>query len=271
MSSFIRRISDFFGRIFSFGHQLLSQPFFDHVFAIAGLIYPPAAPIVEAVDRLFEQDTREGFEEQLDVLLTQSGLDNRQSAIIRHLVGMLFLSSGTRPFADEQKAALARDIIKSAIASDRGQFRTYNTRDHIEKFCGLKIRGLEDRDAIPDHLVNFSLELSLVQRKFNRMLDRMIAYTQAAMQPLFDAGPGEIEQMLEDGRRRGWWQFTAEDYKRPEVRKAVAAALARQEAVEEGMQLWGRPVESPGQIPDCLVNFAVEACYANSRIAVMEA
>ena len=56
MTSFFKKISNFFGQIFSFGKQILSSPFFDHVFAVASLLYPPAASIIEAVDKLFEQD-----------------------------------------------------------------------------------------------------------------------------------------------------------------------------------------------------------------------
>ena len=58
MLTFFKKITDVFTRIFSFSRKVLSDPFFDHVFAIAGLLYPPASPIIEAVDRLFEQNNR---------------------------------------------------------------------------------------------------------------------------------------------------------------------------------------------------------------------
>lgn len=269
MTSFLRRISNFFARIFSFGRQLLSNPFFDHVFAIAGLLYPPAAPIIDAVDRLFEQESREGFLEQLDEILKQSGLEARQAEIVKHLVSMFFstLPGGSSPFINAQKAALAREILKTAIATNGAEFRAYGVCDAIRRLYGKRISGPDDRDRVPDHLVNFSIELAVVQGKFNRLLDRMIAYALTAMQPLLDAGPETIEEILEDGRRRGLWQYTAEDYQQPEVRKAVAAALTKEEAVEEGFTLWGQAVTSAAQIPDCLAHFAVEACYANFRLS----
>lgn len=267
MSSFLRKIGEFFGRVFSFGRRVLSEPFFDHVFSIAALLYPPAGPIIEAVDRLFEQETREGFLEQLDQLLERSGIDERQAEIVRHLVSMFFLTlpTGSAQLSGAQKAALSREIIKTAIATNGGLFRAYGVSEALGRLYGIKVRGMDDKDLIPDHLVNFSIELSVVQRKFNRMLDCLIAYAQSAMQPLIDASPEEIEKVLEDGKTRGLWKYRLEDYSDPQVRKAVAALLTKEEALEENFRLWGRPVESIEQIPDCLANFAVEACYADSK------
>jgi len=125
MGSWWKSLADFFGKIFTFGRRILSEPFFDHVFAIAGLIYPPAAPIIDAVDLLFEQDTREGFVDQLDQLLTKSGLDTRQADIVKHLVSMLLLGGeiDQSNFQNEQKATLTREILKTAIAANIGEFR----------------------------------------------------------------------------------------------------------------------------------------------------
>lgn len=273
MMSFIQRITRFFSSIFSFGRRIFAEPFFDHVFAIAGLVYPPAAPIIEAIDRLFEQESQEGLLRELDSLLAQSGLDSRQAGILRRVISLFLMQSGSLDTgnAGSQKAALAREILKTAIASNVGDFRSYGVSQAIEKLYGLRIRGVEDREHIPDHLVNFSLELAVCQRKFNRLLDQLIAYACTAIQPLIDADPGEVESLLQSGRERGLWTFTLDDYQKPETRKRIAALLTKEEAIEEGFTLWGQPVHSIEQVPDFLVNLAVEACYANSKLPVVAA
>ncbi len=267
MLSFFKRIKDFFIQIFSFGRQILSDPFFDHIFAIAGLLYPPAAPVIQAVDRLFEEETREGFLTQLDQLLSHSGLDNRQAEIIKNLVAMLALIGQEEDTgqADCLKLQLAREVLKTAIAGNRGLFREYGVLKAVEENFDLRIKGTEDKDKVPDHVVNFAIEFSVVQKKFNRMLDQLIVYSRTAMQPLLDATPGEIDEVLEAGRQRGLWEFTSEDYEKPEVRKRVAALLTKEEAVEENFRLWGQMIDTIEAVPDSLANLAVEACYADYR------
>jgi len=265
MKSFLDGVTDFFAKIFSFGRRLFSDPFFENVFAVAGLLYPPAMPVIDSVDRLFDQDSEEGFLEQLDQLLTQSGMERREAEIVKRLVAMFFQPNPSSSDHNTQKAALTRELLKTGIAANRGEFRTYGVSQAVEQLYRLKIRGVEDKEQIPDHLVNFSMELSIVQRKFNRMLDTLCAYAQTAMQPLLDATPEKTQKLLEAGRARGLWSYTAEDYQRAEVQKAVAALLTKEEAIEEGFVLWSRPVTSIQHIPDCLANFAVEACTANTQ------
>lgn len=273
MSSWIKSVLEFVKKIFSFGKKIFSEPFFDHVFAIAGLIYPPAAPIIEAVDRLFEQQTQEGFLEQLDRLLERSGLDSKRTDILRHLVCLLLAGGEAAQgvFQDEQKAALTREILKSAIASNSGDFRVYRIGETLRRLLGLDIRSAEDRDLVPDHLINFAIEFSIVQRKFNALLDTMVAVAKSAMEPLLDASEEAIGQILEEGRARGLWNYTMDDYALPETRKAVAARLVKENAVSKGVVMWGRAAEKPDHIPDSLANMAVEACYANSKYAVKAA
>ncbi len=273
MSSWIKNVLDFVKKLFSFGKKILSEPFFDHVFAIAGLIYPPAAPIIEAVDRLFEQQTQDGFLEQLDQLLERSGLDSKQTGILKHLVCLLLTGEEAAQgvFQDEQKAALTREILKTAIASNTGDFRLYRVGETLRRLLGLDIRSAEDRDLVPDHLVNFAIEFSIVQRKFNSLLDEAVTLAKSAMEPLLGASEEAIGKILEEGRARGLWNYTTDDYAQPETRKAVAALLVKEKAVAERLILWGRAAEKMEHIPDSLANMAVEACYANSKYAVKAA
>jgi len=129
----------------------------------------------------------------------------------------------------------------------------------------VDLREASDKEQVPDYLVNFSIELSIVQRKFNLVIDGMIECAKAAMQPLLVASSLQIQEVLEKGQQRGLWSYTIQDYERSEVRKAVAALLTKEKAVQEQLELWGRKVETIEQVPDSLANMAVEACYADSK------
>jgi len=260
--------SGFFGKIFSFGRRLLSEPFLNQVLGVASLLYPPAAPIIGAVDRLFEQRSQKGFQKELDGLLNHTGLDKQNVELIKNLV-LLFLpgiSVLTEGKTNAQKAMLSKEILKMAIAGNRGEFRKYGAASSIEHFFGIKINGLGDKNKVPDHLVNFNIELTILQNKFNGMLERMIVHAQTALLPLLEATERQIEGVLEQGRERGLWDYTLQDYKKGEVKKEVAALLTKEEALEEDFALWGAVVSKMEQIPDSLANFAVEAVYANSRL-----
>ena len=97
---------------------------------LAGLLYPPAAPIIDAVDKLFEQETQEGFLEQLEALLERSGLDSKSTDILKHLICMLMLTDDdSSPLVqDEQKAALTREILKTAIAANTSDFKNLSRK-----------------------------------------------------------------------------------------------------------------------------------------------
>ena len=85
---------------------------------------------------------------------------------------------------------------------------------------------------MPDHLVNFAIEFSIVQRKFNDLLDLLVALAKPVVEKIGKSTQQAQEKMLEEGRARNLWAYSSVDYEREEVRKAVAALLVKEQAVE---------------------------------------